>query len=141
MLHGKHSFINRLYVELDMTFKTKRLGNAGEEIAEKYLISGGYTIFDKNYRTKIGEIDIIARKDGIICFVEVKTGTPESTAYFLPEFRVEQKKFSKLKKLGEFYLIDHNLNKIEQKWRIDVISVIFDEYGNHKIKHFENVTF
>lgn len=124
-----------------MTFKTKHLGNAGEEIAEKYLVGKGYTILDLNYRTKIGEIDIIAQKDDIICFVEVKTGTPKSTVYFLPEFRVEQKKFSRLKKLGEFYLIDRNLNKISQKWRIDVVSVIFDEYENHKINHFENVTF
>lgn len=124
-----------------MTFKTKHLGNTGEEIAEKYLISNGYTILDRNYRTKIGEIDIIAKKNGIVCFVEVKTGTPESTVYFLPEFHVNKRKFSKLKKLGELYLLEHNLNKIDQKWRIDVISVIFDEYGSHKINHFENVTF
>lgn len=123
-----------------MTNATKYLGNIGEGIAEKHLVSNGYTILDRNYRIKIGEIDIIAKKDNIVCFVEVKTGTPKSTVYFLPEFRVEQKKFSKLKKLSEFYLIDHNLNKIDQKWRIDVISVIFDEYGNHKINHFKNVT-
>ncbi|MDO8600471.1 MAG: YraN family protein [bacterium] len=123
----------------NMTIETKDLGNAGEEIAEEYLIRGGYAVLDRNYRTKIGEIDIIAQKNGIICFVEVKTGTPKSTVYFLPEFHVDHRKFSKLKKLGELYLLERDLNKIDQKWRIDVISVIFDEYGNHKINHFENV--
>ncbi|MDO8664900.1 MAG: YraN family protein, partial [Candidatus Liptonbacteria bacterium] len=84
-----------------MTSETKDLGNVGEEVAEQYLIRGGYAILDRNYRTKIGEIDIIVKKDEIIAFVEVKTGTPKSTAYFLPEFHVNHRKFSKLKKLGE----------------------------------------
>jgi putative endonuclease len=124
-----------------MTKERKNLGQLGEDAAAKYLESIGYTILDRNYRIKIGEIDIIAKNKDIICIVEVKTGTQKSAVYLLPEFHVERKKFSKLKKLGELYLLEHNLNKIEQKWRIDVVSVIFDEYGGHKIKHFENVTF
>ena len=120
---------------------TKALGQEGEEIAARYLLGNGYKILGRNFRTKIGEIDIIAEKDKIICFVEVKTGTPESTVYFLPEFHVNHRKILKLRKLGEIYLNEHNLNRIGQKWRIDVISVIFYEHGSNKIKHFENVTF
>lgn len=58
------------------------LGKDGELKAVDYLDSRGYEILERNYRCNFGEIDIIARKDGIVCFVEVKTrrnlrhGTP-----------------------------------------------------------------
>lgn len=60
----------------------KALGQKGEDIAAKYLTKKGYTIIRRNFRTKTSEIDIIAKKDDTLCFVEVKTrssveyGTP-----------------------------------------------------------------
>ncbi|MDR3563827.1 MAG: YraN family protein [Negativicutes bacterium] len=48
-------------------------GDAGEKIAAAFLRRNGYELLTQNYRTRIGEIDIIARKSGTICFVEVKT--------------------------------------------------------------------
>ena len=63
------------------------LGQKGEEVASDYLISKGYNILDKNYKTSIGEIDIVAENNGILCVIEVKAGTKNSTQYFLPEQR------------------------------------------------------
>jgi putative endonuclease len=53
-----------------MHSSNKDTGNLGEEISESFLIESGYTILDKNFRCKIGEIDIIAKDGEYICFVE-----------------------------------------------------------------------
>lgn len=55
----------------------KELGEFGEKVAAFYLEKKGYKILKRNFRVKGGEIDIIAEKDGIIAFVEVKTRTPD----------------------------------------------------------------
>ena len=52
---------------------TKQIGNLGEDKASEYLKKNGYTIIIRNFRTKRGEIDIIAVKDDILVFIEVKT--------------------------------------------------------------------
>ena len=65
-----------------MTAQTKNLGNAGENFAANYLENLGYTIFSKNCRILSAEIDIIAEKDDVIIFVEVKTRS--STKHGLP---------------------------------------------------------
>ncbi len=115
------------------------LGKKGEEFASNYLISKGYRILDKNYRTSIGEIDIVAEINGILCIVEVKTGTAESTKYFLPEQRVDIKKRNRLKKLAEIYVKQKNINP-EKELRVDVVSLIFKENEeNLVIEHFENI--
>ena len=58
-------------------FYKKLLGRAGEIKAAEYLKKNGYKIAEKNYRTHIGEIDIIAEKDGVTVFIEVKTRTDD----------------------------------------------------------------
>ena len=55
------------------TYSKRSLGNIGEELTAYYLGRSGYKILKRNYAVKGGEIDIIAEKDGIIAFVEVKT--------------------------------------------------------------------
>ena len=55
-----------------MTFPKKELGARGEELAVRYLKNRGYRILERNYRIKLGEIDIIARDRNTLVFVEVK---------------------------------------------------------------------
>lgn len=55
----------------------KELGDFGEKVTAYYLEKKGYTILKRNFRVKGGEIDIIAAKDGIIAFTEVKTRAPD----------------------------------------------------------------
>ena len=55
---------------------TKSFGDQGEEVAAQYLEKHGCRILERQFRTKVGEIDIIAEEDGVLLFVEVKTRRP-----------------------------------------------------------------
>lgn len=124
-----------------MTYDTKHLGETGENMAEKYLLDHKYTIMERNYRNKIGEIDIIAKKNRVIVFIEVKTRNSIHADYFLPEQSVNFRKQSKLRKLGEMYINQHNYPK-DQEWQIDIISIILDKLSKEaRINHIENAVY
>lgn len=120
---------------------SKILGKKGENIAVDYLKKKGYQILDRNYVFKIpgspqrGEIDIVAKKEGTICFVEVKT-LKDSKIPILPEGKVNFSKKRKLIATAESWLAKNKI-PFESKWQIDVISIEI-KGGNNKISHFEN---
>ncbi len=91
----------------------------GEEIACKYLKKHGYKVVEKNYRSRFGEIDIIAVDKDVLCFVEVKSR--KNTDYGLPEEYVDKRKQQKLIKTSLIYSISKK-TEIDDK-RFDVVSV------------------
>ena len=105
---------------------TKILGNNGEILAKNYLKKKKFKILETNFKCKIGEIDIIASKNNIIVFVEVKF---KSTKKFgLPREMVTLHKQNKIKLVASYYLqIKKLCNSI---CRFDVIE-IFDKDINH----------
>lgn len=80
----------------------KSLGSKGEDLAVRFLKRKGYRIIERNYKTPIGEIDIIAQDGGTLVFIEVKTRTSASFGY--PFEAVDRKKRQKLKNLALLYL-------------------------------------
>jgi putative endonuclease len=95
-----------------------RLGSQGEKAAGDYLKSKGYKIVERNYRCKLGEIDLIAEKDNIVVFVEVKT---RSNDKFGKGFEaVVSKKINKIRRVAMLYMIQKDLQK---EIRFDVISI------------------
>jgi putative endonuclease len=107
---------------------TKPLGRAGENYAEKLLIKNDYSIVERNFKCKTGEIDIIALKDNVLVFVEVKTRN--SSKFGLPEEAVTKRKLYKIRKSGEWYILQNpNLPK---KQRIDVVSILL--YDNKVVR-------
>lgn len=108
-------------------------GLYGENLASKHLISKGYKIIDRNYRTKIGEIDIIAIKSRVIVFVEVKTRS--STKYGFPYEAVNKKKQDRIIKSSFVYIKQNNIR--DYQIRYDIIEVYLHE--DSKINHIENV--
>ena len=78
------------------------LGKRGEMAAAHYLTQNGYKILEQNYRCKIGEIDVIALKNGRIVFIEVKTRL--SSHYGLPQEAVHAVKQQKILRAAEWYL-------------------------------------
>lgn len=102
-----------------MTFKRKQLGVLGEDLAEETLLKEGYKIIERNYRNKIGEIDIIAMDGGVYCFVEVKYKSGQG--FGIPEEMVDKRKQNKIIKTAKGYILEQELNDID--WRIDVVAV------------------
>ncbi|OGM05564.1 hypothetical protein A2715_05780 [Candidatus Woesebacteria bacterium RIFCSPHIGHO2_01_FULL_39_32] len=105
-------------------------GQAGEEYATELLKKNGYTILERNYKSVIGEIDIIALDpstgsgpDGTLVFVEVKTRW--SPKFGTPQEAVNSRKLYKIKRVGEYYLMTHPTSP--RKLRIDVVAIEMDK--------------
>lgn len=106
-------------------------GKLGEEIALKYIISKGGKIIERNYRTKIGEIDLIAKLNGELVFVEVKSRSNINYGY--PSESVNYKKKMKITNVAKYYILENSLENLSI--RFDVIEIYFNE---KKINHIEN---
>lgn len=108
------------------TSRTQKIGLAGEDIAATYLKHAGFTIIERNYTKKIGEIDIIAQKNGVLHFVEVKSIVSHETAEtYNPFENITRSKFKKLGRTIEWYLAERKVS-CETPWQIDAIAVIIN---------------
>ena len=111
----------------------KALGIEGEDLAVKFLRKIGYKIISKNYKTQIGEIDIIAKDGETTVFIEVKTRTDDSFGY--PFEAVHSGKRRKLRNLALMYLKRQGR---ELPVRFDVLSILCAENGKKKIEHIKD---
>lgn len=109
-------------------------GSAGEKIAEYFLRNKGYKVLVKNYRSTLGEIDLICLDKTTIVFLEVKSNT--SLEYGPPELRVDQKKQKQILQTALGFLKQRG--KFDTDCRFDVVSVLFMRGENPKIEHIEN---
>lgn len=117
-----------------MTKEKIQLGRQGEEAAVVFLEANGYKILEKNFKTSLGEIDLIASDDGILCFIEVKTRTTQK--YGSGFEAVSKFKQHKLSKLALFYLKGKKL--LHRKARFDIVSVEKTPDGEGEIKLLQN---
>lgn len=111
--------------------RKKTLGKLGENIAIDYLKDANYCILEKNFKCRFGEVDIIAKKNNILIFIEVKTRT--SLNYGHPSEAIDNFKIKKLRNIADFYTIEKNL---EQNYDIgfDVISILISKSPFGSIK-------
>ena len=108
----------------------------GEAQVANYLRKRGYKILAHGYRCRFGEIDLIASKGNLVCFVEVKTRS--DTEHGLPREAVTLQKQEKLRKTALFYL---SANEMEVPARFDVAEVYTDRKHNPfstRIEYLEN---
>jgi len=110
----------------------QRIGKWGEETAIEHLTQKGFEIIGHNIRTPYGEIDIIAKQNDIVVFVEVKTRT--SNTMGLPEEAITARKREHMIACAEHYTTE---NKIDN-WRIDVVSIEGKPGVEPVITYFEN---
>lgn len=115
-----------------MIAEPRKTGLIGEMRASRYLRAKGYEIYSANYRSKSGEIDLIAEKDGVLCFIEVKTR--RESAYFTPAEAVDRRKEENVKSTAASFLAATKLN---MPFRFDIIEVVLGE-TEYKIRHIEN---
>jgi putative endonuclease len=98
------------------------IGRWGETLAADYLAGQGYEIIGRNLRTKYGEIDILARQNGSLVFVEVKTRT--NANFGEPESSVDARKQAHLSAAAQAYLQEHS--ELGSDWRFDVVAIRAD---------------
>lgn len=114
---------------------TKQIGEFGERAAGKHLADKGYRIIRYNFRMKMGEVDIIAKKDSCIVFVEVKTR--KNNLFGEPSEYVNRNKQMRIRKAAACYT-----DIINNDVRFDVIEVFYEQRGAEmavkKINHIEN---
>ncbi|MCC6301059.1 MAG: YraN family protein [Anaerolineales bacterium] len=110
----------------------QRIGKWGEEVAASHLIKQGCEIITRNARTPYGEIDIVAKQNGVVIFVEVKTRT--SNKMGLPEDSITARKRQHMISAAEHYAAENEIDN----WQIDVISIEGKPGTEPKITYFEN---
>lgn len=109
------------------------VGKQGEEFARNYLSENGYSIIAQNYRFGRGEIDIIAEKDSVLVFVEVKT--KKFGDFGDPINWVNRRKQRQIGTIARGYLFENEIT--DKDCRFDVIALNWDK-GAWQIEHLEN---
>jgi len=109
------------------------LGRKGELMAKLYLEQQGYEIMDENWCHGKAEIDLIAYKDKVIIFTEVKTRT--GNGFGEPEDFVDDRKQRLLADAADeyIYLMNH-----QGEVRFDIIAILFRNEENYKLNHIED---
>ncbi|MCS6285238.1 MAG: YraN family protein [Nitrospira sp.] len=111
-----------------------RFGQDSETKAEQFLRRKGYEILERNLRTTLGELDLVADDHGVLVFVEVKART--SGAFGGALLAVDRKKQAKLIRLAGQYLAQRHVS--DRICRFDVVLVQGDAESSFQIEHIEH---
>jgi putative endonuclease len=114
-----------------MTKAGQAVGAYGERLAAQHLTDAGMVLLDRNWRCRLGEIDIVARDGGTLVFCEVKTRRGEG--YGPPAAAVVATKARRLRQLAALWLKDHSVRPDEI--RFDVVSVLPQPRGGARVEH------
>lgn len=115
-----------------MSSHNKLLGKRGEEKARQFLQQSGYTIVAKNYRCRQGEIDIIARIDNTLVFIEVKTRS--GIEYGTPGEAVDYRKQAKYRSVAQSFI--QRYGYYDMDYRFDIIEIY--AYKDFQLNHIIN---
>lgn len=99
--------------------RSHRLGKEGEAFASEFLAARGYLLLQMNYRTKVGEIDMIAKDGNVVVFIEVKTRQEDGWDAFEA---VDKRKQSKMRRVAQQFLIE-KFGTEDVAARFDVLGV------------------
>lgn len=109
---------------------TRVIGSLQEDLAISYLKENGFEILERNFKCKIGEIDVIAKKDNVIRFIEIKYRKDNIAGGAF--YAINNKKLVKISKIASFYIMIHNLT--DSMFSIDALLIEDDN-----ITYLENV--
>ncbi len=114
-----------------------KLGEWGEVKAANYLIKNGYNIIHRNFRCKLGEIDIIAfdKEEKSMCFIEVKTR--KSLTFGMPKESITRVKLLHIINSARYYILINEIFNMDL--RIDVIEIVVGN-GTSSICHTKNIS-
>lgn len=112
----------------------KSLGSKGELLASRELEKRGYIVLERNFTCKIGEVDIIAKNNNTLVFIEVRSRTRSNFGY--PEETVNYKKQVKLRQVAQYYLNKNHLHHVG--CRFDVVGIVWESDKRIKMKLIKN---
>lgn len=114
----------------------KELGQLGEAYARRYLEKQGYVIQETNWRRRRAEIDIIAKQEEILVFIEVKTRTSE--LFGGPTGTLTERQQKLISSAAADYM-----REVGHDWeiRFDIIGILLEETGDFKLEHVEDAFF
>jgi len=126
--------------ETDNRTSKRKIGDIGEDIFVKHIVKQKYRVFDRNFLKKFGEIDVVAEKDGVLHFFEVKTVKQnENSGGCDPEDNVHVWKRRRLARVIESYFAEKNVPETTP-WQVDVGAVFLDFMGKkHTIRITEDI--
>lgn len=102
----------------------REVGTQFEQKAADYLKKNGYTILDKNFRCKTGEIDLIAKNEGYLCFIEVKFRSTLKNGF--PSEAITSGKIRRITMTAQFYMLIKQLPQ-DTPCRFDAVVILEDE--------------
>ncbi len=115
---------------------TSRLGARGEREAARHLKARGYEILERNYRTRLGEIDLVAFRDGVLAFVEVRSQT--APPMIDPLQTITRAKQRRIVQAAQTYAALNRVAEHDVAMRFDVVAVLFDGDGRaREVRHLE----
>ncbi|MCC5944182.1 MAG: YraN family protein [Bernardetiaceae bacterium] len=112
---------------------SKAIGTYYENLALEYLLNKGYQLLERNYRYKRSEIDIIASKEDVLVFIEVKFR--RSDAFGMPEESVSDAQAERILEAAEDFI--ENRLPSQDDIRFDIIAIL-KRQNQIEIKHFED---
>jgi putative endonuclease len=115
-----------------MTHERKRLGRFGEDEAWAFLAAQGYRLLERNFRTRFGELDLIAWHRDVLVFIEVRTRS--AGPFGGPIDTVDHEKQRRLRRMAQVFLQAYNIDP-ETACRFDVIGVNCHRDGSMVIEH------
>ena len=118
-----------------MTQARKERGSRAEDLAVEFLRRQGYKILERNFKLKLGEIDIVAEDQDTLCFVEVRAKAKGGMVS--PLESITPTKQRKLSRLALMYL-QNRYQSLDVRSRFDVVAVVFDEQGKEMIEILKN---
>jgi putative endonuclease len=133
----KHAIMLHMKQNQSKIYKTTEIGNKAEDLACNLLNKLNFLIIVRNFRKRTGEIDIIATKDSIYHFIEVKSVTHETpwdsshqrSISFRPEDRVTKSKIHKIYKTASLFMLEQGIVPPVEA-QIDLVTVCFYKSGD-----------
>jgi len=109
----------------------RRLGAEGETVAAEFLRRAGLRILERRYRTRLGEIDLIAEDGTVLVFVEVKAR--RGSGFGRPAEAVDRRKQQRLGRVATLYL--QRRGWLERSCRFDVVEILAGSDGRYRVEH------
>ena len=130
-----------------MQTHNQNIGKIGEDIACKFLKKRGFSILERNYWKKCGELDIVAEKNKVLHFVEVKTvsyekiegGNHKVRNFYRPEENIHPRKLQRLLKTIQVFLLENDVSD-DTDWVLDAIVVFLNQKEKTaRVRFLENI--